>query len=213
MACFYEDNKSQKECRERKVTSMYLSYNSRMGADMGHTTNYLFHLHLYETLLKFGYIDEDCRELPCGIETMVHDSIREEVPYHLFVINAYILQWVATIGISEYYRDVFNVDMLIPPEIDMETGSNDAYLFKWDWARGDKAANSLENVVRMSLLDQQKAGKCDDVDQAFKEIFNIPKEVEQYLIDMYPVVGNFVPPTKVRPYHLRANFMINETKE
>lgn len=178
-----------------------------MGADIGHTTNYLFHMHLYETLMKFGYMDEESRVLPCGIETMVHDSIREEVPYELLLINVYILQWVATVGVANYYGEVFQAHMNICPEIDMELGSSDAILHKWDWSYSD-GQSSIKNIVKQALKDQHLSGHCPDVKAAYKQIFGIPKEVLEYLQTRFPVVGDFVPAEDSnRSYIKREDFM------
>lgn len=179
-----------------------------LSADMGHTANYLFHKNIYETLLKFGYIDEDCRELPVGIETMVHDSLRLECPIELLVIVVHIMQWVTTLGICEYYTDVFDVNMIVPPEIDLEVGSSDATIRKWDWSQTGEYG--LYVVVRKALEDQHLEGSCPDVEDAYQKVFDIPDNLKNYLETKYPIVGNYVPKKIVVPYIYRKNFMVPE---
>ena len=175
-----------------------------MAADMGHTANRLYHLFMWETLLKFGYVDEDTREMPCVIEVMVHDSMQQQARYDLFLISAYILQWVCTIGITEYYKKNFNVVFTVPPEIELEVGADMNSLYKWDFSINGE--NGIKAIVKKALLDQKASGRCDDIKDAYKAIMDIPQEVKDYLDEKFPVLPAYEPPEEIEAYFERKPF-------
>ncbi len=193
-----------------------------MGADFGHTGARLSEMHLYEYLQKIGWLDEESESMPVGVECMVHDSVFSSAPFKLVLAAAQIMQWCATIGAQEYYDKHFNVKFTVPLEIEMEFGASQDSTYKWDWSESgydpeihewnDYLAKkhgvedfpeekrikegyfSLEEAIRLSLIDHAKIYPDIDPKAEFKKIFKEwnGSKAKKYLDKHYPVLGDYV---------------------
>lgn len=63
----------------------------------------------------------------------VHDCNVFLVPYAFVLVHLHIYCFTATTGISNWYRDVFDVEFSVIPEIEAEIFADEADSKKWDW--------------------------------------------------------------------------------
>jgi hypothetical protein len=155
-------------------------------ADLGHTGALLFEYHLEKVCREFG-LDKK-RIMEAGVCSFVHDAIKSVVPYGYYLVAAQILQWVATIGICEYYKTHYGVHFYVEPEIEIEVAAHDANHVKWGWDE-----SGLRACIREALEDQKEIFPDMDVDAAEKEIWAVRenKELTDYLNTHYPVLADW----------------------
>lgn len=156
-------------------------------SQIGITSARLVVLELYKVLQKFGYIDKKTREMPAEILKAVHDALYSEVPYEIVLIYVHVLQWVATYGVTQYYRDEFGVDFPIEPEIELEFGATEDKAYKWNWTDAhlkECLLNTLKDQVAIGILKE-------DPDKVLKKIYAIydDPEKKEYLETNYPILG------------------------
>lgn len=113
---------------------------------------------------------------------IVHDATYLTVPYPMVIPLIHILQWEATYGITKAYKDEFNIQFLIEPEIEIETGLRDDTTTKWDWSIPSLVAN-----IRQNLED----GKEENVDKVMRTIFEPwhNEKIRNYLQKKYPLLN------------------------
>jgi hypothetical protein len=126
-------------------------------------------LELYKVLQKFGYIDKKTREMPAEILKAVHDALYSEVPYEIVLIYVHVLQWVATYGVTAYYKEEFGVEFPIEPEIELEFGATEDKSYKWNWTDAH-----LKECLANTLKDQKAIGTLkEDPDEVLKKIYAV----------------------------------------
>jgi hypothetical protein len=156
-------------------------------SQIGITAARLVVLELYKVLKKFGYIDKTTREMPAEILKAVHDALYSEVPYDIVLIYIHVLQWVATYGVTQYYRDEFGVDFPIEPEIELEFGATEDKAYKWNWTDAH-----LKECLFNTLKDQKAIGTLKgDPEAVLKQIYSVydDDEKREYLETNYPILG------------------------
>jgi hypothetical protein len=168
--------------RRRAANSPIQGWASQIGV----TTARLISLELYDVLLKFEYIDEDTKRLPSDITKAVHDALHAESPYDILLILTHVIQWTATYGVTKYYKEEFGVEFTIEPEIEMEFGSSEDKMYKWDWTN-----ENLFQIFQDSLKDQHALGFCKNTEKSYTKIMSVyeNKELKLYLEDRYPILG------------------------
>lgn len=156
-------------------------------SQIGITSARLVVLELYKVLRKFGYIDNSTALMPAEVLKAVHDALYSEVPYEIVLIYIHVLQWVATYGVSQYYKDEFGIEFPIEPEIEIEFGATEDACYKWDWSDFN-----LKECLLKTLEDQVKIGTLkEDPKKVLKKIFKAydNSELKEYLETNYPILG------------------------
>jgi hypothetical protein len=118
---------------------------------------------------------------------IVHDASYFSVPFDTLLILVHVLQWEATYGITKAYKEEFNVDFTIEPEIEMEFGAQDDKTYKWDWSLPDLVGAITKTIDDMDKFDLL----VEDRDTTLKIIFEPwrNKKVRRYLQDKYPLLN------------------------
>lgn len=139
---------------------------SEIGVKAGRVIMENFYRDLPEFCRILG-IDYDPWELRIPYNRMVHDANYYSVPYALIVPFTHVVQYCATYGITKAYKDEFNFEFTVEPEIELELGVRDDVMKKWDWS----IPNFVEGVTQ-SLTDAEEFGMLDrPKDDILKEIF------------------------------------------
>lgn len=163
------------------------SPNQGLASQIGVTTGRLVVLELYKVLMKFGYIDKKTRVMPAEILKAVHDAVYSEVPYEIILIYVHVLQWVATYGVTKYYKDTFGIEFPVEPEIEIEFGATEESAYKWDFSK-----DNLKECLLLALKDQKAIKRLDEEPEVvLKRIYKVYKnsEVYAYLNKHYPILG------------------------
>jgi DNA polymerase I-like protein with 3'-5' exonuclease and polymerase domains len=176
--------------RRRAANSPIQGWASQIGV----TTARLIELELWDVLTKFGYIDEDTKEMPTDITKAIHDALHAESPYNIALIVTHVIQWTATYGVTKHYEEEYGVKFTIEPEIEMEFGASEDKMYKWDWSDGQ-----FWKIIKDSLEDQKKLGFCKNPDKAFDKFMEPyrDKKLKAYLDERYPILG--IPPVAIEP--------------
>jgi DNA polymerase I-like protein with 3'-5' exonuclease and polymerase domains len=162
-----------------------------LASDMGHTAAYLFGIYYEKFLLDYEcMIDKDIG----NIDVMVHDSLSGDFPYTLYLVAIQIMQWCATIGCMEYYNKHYGMKFTSPLEIEMEIGSDEANMSKWDWSE-----KQLKECVQSGLEKQKERYPNMSVTKTLAKVYAIRdnKRVMKYLDRNFPVLPDV-------PRHLMA---------
>lgn len=119
----------------------------------------------------------------------VHDASYFEESFPMLIPAIHINQHVATVGVTEYYAEVFNFRFILQPEINISFGADDnENSFEWDWD-----LEELPKLIRKSLdaLVQKKQLDASKVDRVMEIILEpwINKEKRQWLQANYPLLG------------------------
>lgn len=126
-------------------------------------------------------------DLRVPFNRIVHDASYFSVPYCMVIPFSHILQWESTYGITKAYKDEFDIEFTIEPEIEMEFSSRDDQSYKWDWSMP-----SVVDCITKAVKDAEELGILDEpVDAVLKQIFRpwANKEVRTYLQKKYPLLG------------------------
>jgi DNA polymerase I-like protein with 3'-5' exonuclease and polymerase domains len=162
-----------------------------LASQIGVTAAYLITVELWKVLTKFGFIDEDTEAMPLNITKAVHDALHTESPYEVALIATHVIQWTATYGVTQYYKDVYGIEFTIEPEIEMEFGASEDKMYKWDWTN-----EHLFQILRDSVNDQHELGFCRSPDKAYTKIMSVyeREDLRAHLETRYPILG--IPPVK-----------------
>lgn len=159
-----------------------------LASQIGVTSSRLVMLEMWNVLNKFGYMDENTAKMPCEILKQVHDAQYSEVPYEIVLIFIHVLQHTTTYGVRKYFKDVFDFEFTIEPEIEVEVSATEDASYKWDWT--DKG---LVGIIDKALDDQVKLGDltAETRKAAHKKIWSVyeNKKLKRYLNTRYPILG------------------------
>lgn len=118
----------------------------------------------------------------------VHDALYFSVPYEMVIPFLHILQYTATYGITNAYKEQFNVDFTIEPEIECEIGADDSQEnIKWDWSIPNLISILEETIKRADELKVLEGSPSDVL-----KIILTPwksKSIRKYLQDKYPLLN------------------------
>lgn len=118
----------------------------------------------------------------------VHDSALYAVPYAFLLPFIHIRQYVATNGITNWYKEIFGVDFTIEPEIELEVFASEDASYKWDW----EIPHLLTNIYK-ALQDQVKLGQlpADDLEATWELILKPwkSKSMRAMLCEKYPLLN------------------------
>ena len=100
----------------------------------------------------------------------------------------HIMQYSATYGTAQYFKEKFNFPFNIEPEIEMEISTCDSDPDStWDWS-----VDSLIKIIDHNIREGYKQGYVqDDPDEALEKILAAyrNKECVHYLEEHFPLLG------------------------
>lgn len=154
-------------------------------SEIGCTAAFLILLHSYEFIKKMGWSFEEC--MP-KYSRAVHDANYFFVPYKFIIPFIHIKQYVATNGVTDWYKEVFDLDFTIEPEIELEVAATEDNSYKWLWEIPD-----LLSIIHRSLSDMVKLGQlpAEDLKQTYMlvtEPWRDP-ELRTLLQSKYPLLN------------------------
>lgn len=144
----------------------------------------------YRELPKFCElldIEYDRWTLRVPFNRSVHDANYYSVVYAMLIPFIHVLQYSATYGVTQKYKEEFNVDFPVEPEIDIEVGARDSATKGWDWsipALVQALVESVDEAERDGLLE----GKRQDVLNSIFEPWR-NKKMRRYLQKHYPLLN------------------------
>lgn len=125
---------------------------------------------------------------------VVHDANYLAVPYLMVIPVAHIMQWEATYGVTDRYRQEFGLDFTVEPEIEMEFAAQDSKSYKWSWS-----LEELPEVIRSAVIDADKLGQLEAEAEKHEDRVNEVMEiilqswrnekVRHYLQKYFPLLG------------------------
>lgn len=132
-------------------------------------------------------------------QRVVHDANYGWSRYEHCIPVLLISLWCATYGVTEYYRDTYDFEFIIEPEIEADIGVFGDSCHTWDYKLIDytdkdgKMEPGLLSLYEIALKDAVTAGhlKEDQVRETLALIAEplIDKEKRNYLLENYPVLG------------------------
>lgn len=174
-------------------------------ADIGHTAGTLYQYHLEKVVREFE-LDND-KVLRAGVNTFVHDAIKTDAPYEYLLVCLQVLQWCATTGSMQYYKNHWGIKFDVEIEVEFELAAHDNAHYKWDWHEGNEptldkgevVGGGLRFIIRKALEDQKEVYPHMDVDAAEKKIWAIKKNkpLWTYLNKNYPVLSDWPDATHI----------------
>lgn len=168
------------DAKRRAVNSPIQGYSSELGV----TAGYLVQKHFDLFLTKWGLPDS---YFTC-FSRVVHDASYSEEKYAMLLPALHINQWCATIGLHEYYKEAYGVDMILDSEIEMEIGASDARGDAWNWVLDDLPPLIIKYVderIKDGYLAKDLRQKT--LDSIFEWWYDDKKR--EYLLTRYPLMG------------------------
>ncbi len=140
-----------------------------------------------EQFMEFWKSEQTDWDLRVKYARVVHDANYFEVPYELMLPMFHISQYMATYGVSKAYKEQFNVEFTVEPEVEFEVGAQDANSYKIDWSLSgfiDAVKKTLTESEELDLLDGTKEDILDVVMYPWKN-----KKFRNYLQEHFPLLG------------------------
>jgi DNA polymerase I-like protein with 3'-5' exonuclease and polymerase domains len=131
-------------------------------------------------------IEYDPWELRVPYNRMVHDASYYSVPYSMVIPYIHILQYCATYGVTKAYKDEFNFEFTISPEIELEIGVRDDMTHKWDWSLPNIVAHVMATVDEAEELGLLEGTREEVLRTIFKPWSN--KESRKWLQKNFPLL-------------------------
>lgn len=70
---------------------------------------------------------------PSGTDTMVHDSIKNQVRYDLYLISIHLLEWSMVVAPRDFCRRYFGFEFSVDLAVEMDIGSSADAMEKWEF--------------------------------------------------------------------------------
>lgn len=112
----------------------------------------------YECFLELGE-HEVLEEMPTGPNVMVHDSIKTEAYFRHVMLTMHLLEWSLTTGVQAYLKEMFNLELTCPLNVDFDVGSGWHAMEGWDFN-----PRELDNVFRSALEEHKRIHNWEDLD-------------------------------------------------
>ncbi len=158
-------------------------------SEIGTAGAYLTTLKCYEFLKEFGEeYGWDMDEMFPRYSRAVHDSALTAVPYPFILPYIHIRQYMATNGVTDWYKEKLGVDFTIEPEIELEVFASEDKSYKWDW----ELPNLLTSIYK-ALQDQVTLGQLeeDKFDETWDSVM-MPwqnKKLRRILQERFPLLN------------------------
>lgn len=146
--------------------------------------------HYYTQLPKLCEIldiEYDEWELRVPYNRMVHDASYYSVPYCMVIPFIHILQYCATYGVTDAYKEEFGVTFTVEPEIEIEFGARDDVCHKWDWSLPAIVQNIIKTVDDLESFGLLEGSKDTVIKTIFKPWAN--KKCRALLQKHYPLLN------------------------
>lgn len=117
----------------------------------------------------------------------VHDATYFSVPYEMVLPFIHTMLYEGTYGVTKAYKDEFNIDFTIEPEIEIEVGARDDQSYKWSYAIPELIQN-----IKLAVKDADELGVLEGTQkQVLRQIFKPWKDkaTRDYLQDIYPLLN------------------------
>jgi intein/homing endonuclease len=126
-------------------------------------------------------------EMRTKYNRVVHDANYFAVPYEMLIPMFHISQYMATYGVTKAYKDQFNVDFTVEPEVEFELGAHDANSYKVDWSLG-----GFVDAIKKTLAESEELGLLDGTKEDILDVVMYPwknKKFRAYLQEHFPLLG------------------------
>lgn len=140
-----------------------------------------------EQFMEFWNSDATDWEMRTKYNRVVHDANYFAVPYEMLIPMFHIAQYMATYGVTKAYKDQFNFEFTVEPEVEFELGAQDANSHKIDWSLDGfitALKATLVESAELDLLDGSKEDILDVVTYPWKN-----KRFRNYLQEHFPLLG------------------------
>jgi hypothetical protein len=142
---------------------------------------------------------------PFGTNSMVHDSIKNQGRYDIYLIGLHLLEWAmvtsARVYVEKYFGMKFTVDLAV--EVDIGASADAMSTWQFNWKRvllKEKVKNadgeielketvvpSIKDLVLKSLEVQKSWGYPIDPEALWKEMHSNYKQHRDYLQENFPI--------------------------
>jgi DNA polymerase family A len=98
-------------------------------------------------------------KFPVRFNRIVHDASYFTVPYSMVLPFLHILQYDTTYGVTKAYKDEFDLEFTVEPEIEMEIGAQDTKARKWSWALPELLTHiesAVDDGIKAGFLTEEK---------------------------------------------------------
>lgn len=159
---------------------------SEIGIKAAHRvmSTYYRNLKMFKEKLGITKSDWDMRVL---FGRQVHDALYFYVPYEVVVPFIHIMLHESTYGVTKAYKDEFNIDFTVEPEIEMEFGMRDDKSRKWDFAMPNAVG-----LIKEAVADGDELGILDGTQsEVLAKIFK-PWQLKAMRADLqakWPLLG------------------------
>jgi DNA polymerase I-like protein with 3'-5' exonuclease and polymerase domains len=183
-----------------------------MASEVGVKASRLVALNFYEYLEK--WCDPSilhAPELPAQVEKMIHDAVHAECPYEHVVPFIHILQWTATYGVAQAYKEKYKFEFIVEPEIELEFDASEDRSYKWDWSDQNlfRCINSvLDDQVALNVLEEKDRSKA--LDLILTPLKN--KKLVEWLNTRYPILNCKENPGLTNLLTVNKNYHADSTK-
>lgn len=147
----------------------------------------------FKTIASMLGIEQRAWELKPECCRIVHDASYYAIPYCMVLPFLHIMQYMATYGVAQDYKDKFGFSFNIEPEIEVEMGVKDDKAYTWNWSL-EHLHECLNNLVddlekEKKLVDRN--GKALSKEEVKEMIFKPykDKKVIHYLQSKFPLLG------------------------
>jgi hypothetical protein len=161
-----------------------------MASEVGMKAGRLIFTEYYKNLKifkeKLGITKKEW-ELRVPFNRSVHDANYYAVPYSMVIPFIHVLQYQATYGVTKAYKDEFNVDFTVEPEIELEVSARDDLSYKWDWALPNLVANLKKAVHDANELGVLVGTEDEVMDEILKPWRD--KDMRNFLQKKFPLLN------------------------
>lgn len=178
-------------------------YASESGVRSSRDVAKAYYTAMPELAEELGYSTEPeaLRRLWIEFNRIVHDALYHAVPYEMVIPFIHILQWHSTFGLAAALGKEFNINFLVPPEIEMEIGVQDTEMTTWDWTMPGLAAAIDKAVVHAEKLDLLDRPATEVMQVIYKPY--MVKSVRHQLQERWPLLNVRDLETPIKTMHKR----------
>lgn len=140
-----------------------------------------------DTFLDFWQSDQSDWDMRIKYNRVVHDANYFAVPYEMMIPLFHIAQYMATYGVTKAYKDQFNVEFTVEPEVEFELGAQDANSHKVDWS-----LDGFIHALKETLKESEELGLLDGKKEDILQVVTYPwknKKFRAFLQENFPLLG------------------------
>lgn len=140
-----------------------------------------------DTFLEFWQSDQSDWDMRIKYNRVVHDANYFAVPYEMMIPLFHIAQYMATYGVTKAYKDQFNVEFTVEPEVEFELGAQDANSHKVDWS-----LDGFVHALKETLKESEELDLLDGTKEDILQVVTYPwknKKFRAFLQENFPLLG------------------------